>query len=84
MAFFVLTCTLWWIEAFLLFLFFFTATIILRRAVWWYYPIHSLYYEEMWAEQADDMVFEALERGIGYIPNIYIMIQLFSINKGYK
>ena len=28
--------------------------------------------------------FEALERGIGYIPNIYIMIQLFSINKGYK
>ena len=38
----------------------------------------------MWAEQADDMVFEALERGIVCIPNIYIMIQLFSINKGYK
>lgn len=38
----------------------------------------------MWAEQADDVVFEALERGIEYIPNIYIMIQLFSINKGYK
>ena len=38
---------------------------------------YSLYYEEMWAEQADDMVFAVPERGIEYIPNIYIMIQLF-------
>lgn len=38
---------------------------------------YSLYYEEMWAEQADDMVFAVPERGIEYIPNVYIMIQLF-------
>lgn len=76
--FFILTCTLWWIESFYFFLFF--TTTIIGCAVWWYYSIHSLYNEEMWAEQADDMV-SAPERGIEYILNIYFMIRLFSINK---
>lgn len=70
MAFFVLTCTLWWIESFLTFSFLYYYYYFVSCCLVVLFDSFSLYYEEMWTEQADDMVFAAPERGIENIPNI--------------